>query len=113
MVRINYRRVSLRHNLSRKCRKIVKFVSISHSERNILNCSIVATAISREKRKPVLEGNGLLPTVFDVSWNLWRFNVRSDGSLDVVVLLRRRSEGGMKNFVTEDASLIKFCKILR
>jgi hypothetical protein len=34
-VRVNYRRISLRHNLSRKCRKIVKFVSITHSERNI------------------------------------------------------------------------------
>jgi hypothetical protein len=31
-VSINYRRSSLRHNLSRKCRKIVKFVSITHSE---------------------------------------------------------------------------------
>jgi hypothetical protein len=38
---------------------------------------------------------------------LWRFNARSDGNLDVVVLLRRRSEGGRKNFVTEDASVIK------
>jgi hypothetical protein len=56
--RINYRRISLRHNLSRKYRKIVKFVSITHSERNILNGPIVATAISQEKRKPVLEGNG-------------------------------------------------------
>ena len=51
---INYRRISLLHNLSRKCRKIVKFVSITHSERNIWNGPIVATAISREKRKPVL-----------------------------------------------------------
>jgi hypothetical protein len=42
-----------------------------------------------------------------VSWNLrWRFNARSDGYLDIVVLLRRRSEGGMNNFVTEDASII-------
>jgi hypothetical protein len=45
---VNYRRISLRHNLSRKCRKIVKFVSVTHSERNIWNCPIVATAISRE-----------------------------------------------------------------
>ena len=52
-VRINYRRISLRHNLRRKCRKIVKFVSITHSERNIWNGPIVATAISRKKRKPV------------------------------------------------------------
>jgi len=36
----------------------VKFVSITHSERNIWNGPIVATAISREKRKPVLGGNG-------------------------------------------------------
>jgi len=57
-VHINYRRISLCHNLSRKCRKIVKFVSITHSERNIWNGPIVATAISREKRKAVLEGNG-------------------------------------------------------
>jgi len=59
-VRINYRRISLRHNLSRKCRKIVIFLSITHSERNIWNCPIIATAISREKRKPVLDGNGCL-----------------------------------------------------
>jgi hypothetical protein len=52
-VHINYRRISLRHNLSEKCRKIIKFVSITHSERNIWNGSIVATAISREKRIPV------------------------------------------------------------
>jgi hypothetical protein len=58
-VRINYQRISLRHNLSRKCRKIVKFVSIIHSERNIWNGPIVPD-ISREKRKPVLEGNGCL-----------------------------------------------------
>jgi hypothetical protein len=32
-VRINYRRISLRHNLCMKCRKIVNFVSITHSER--------------------------------------------------------------------------------
>jgi hypothetical protein len=59
-VSINYRRISLRHNLSRKCRKFVKFLSITHSERNIWTGPIVATAISREKRKPVLEGNGCL-----------------------------------------------------
>jgi hypothetical protein len=48
-----------------------------------------------------------------VSWNLrdvitvlWLFNTRSDGNFDVVVILRRRSEGGMNNFVTEDASVI-------
>ena len=57
-VHINYRRISLRHYLIRKCRKIVKFVSITHSERNVWNGPIVATAISRKKRKPVLEGNG-------------------------------------------------------
>jgi hypothetical protein len=59
-VSMNYRRISLRHNLSTKCRKIVKFMSITHSERNIWNGRIVATAISREKRKPVLEKNGCL-----------------------------------------------------
>ena len=48
-VRINYRRVSLHHNLSRKCRKIVKFLSITHSERNMWNGPIVAAAISRKK----------------------------------------------------------------
>jgi len=48
-----------------------------------------------------------------MSWNLrdvtvlWRFNARSNGNLDVVVLLRRRSEGGMNNFITEDASVTK------
>jgi len=44
-VRINYRRISLRHNLSRKCCKIMKFVLITHSDRNIWNGPIVATAI--------------------------------------------------------------------
>jgi len=33
-VLINYRRISLRPNLSRKCCNIVKFVSITHSEDN-------------------------------------------------------------------------------
>jgi hypothetical protein len=32
-VRIKYQRISWHHNLSRKCCKIVKFVSITHSER--------------------------------------------------------------------------------
>jgi len=49
-VRINYRRISLRHNLSRKCRKIVKFVSITHSERNTWNGPIVATAIGNVRQ---------------------------------------------------------------
>jgi hypothetical protein len=44
-VSINYRRISLRHNLSRKCHKIVKFLSITHSKRNIWDGPIVATAI--------------------------------------------------------------------
>ena len=57
---INYRRISLLYNLCRKCRKIVKFVSITHSERNIWNGPVAATTISRKKRKPVLEGNGCL-----------------------------------------------------
>ena len=53
------------------------------------------------------------PSIVGVSWNvrdvtvLWRFNARSDGNLDIVVILSRRSEGGMNNFVTEDASVIK------
>jgi hypothetical protein len=59
-VRINYLRISLRHNLSRKCRKIVKFMSITHSERTIWNATVVPTAISREKCKTVLERNGCL-----------------------------------------------------
>jgi hypothetical protein len=36
-VRINYRWISLRHNFSRKCHKIVKFMSFTYSERNIFN----------------------------------------------------------------------------
>ena len=44
-VHIKYRRILLRHNLSMKCKKIVKFVSITHSERNIWNGPIVATAV--------------------------------------------------------------------
>ena len=59
-VLIHYRRISLDHNLNRKCRKIVKFVSITHSERNIWSGPIVAPAILRKKRKPFLEGNGYL-----------------------------------------------------
>ena len=56
---------SLRHNLSGNCRKIAKFVSMTHSERNIWNGPMVATAISRKKSKPVLEGKWLsyLPSV--------------------------------------------------
>jgi hypothetical protein len=46
-----------------------------------------------------------------VPWNLrdvlWQFDARSDGNLDVVALLKRRSEGGINKFVTEDASVIK------
>jgi len=38
----------------------MKFMSITHGERNIWNGPIVTTAISQEKRKPVLEGNGSL-----------------------------------------------------
>jgi hypothetical protein len=49
-MRTNFLRVSSRQNLSRKCRKIVKFLSITHSERNIWNCPTVATAILQEKR---------------------------------------------------------------
>jgi hypothetical protein len=48
---INCRRVSLRHNLSRKCRKIVKLVSITHSEGNIWYGPMVATA-GVHKRTP-------------------------------------------------------------
>jgi len=44
-VRINYRRILLHHNWSRKCHKIVKFVSITHSECSIWNDPIVAAAI--------------------------------------------------------------------
>jgi hypothetical protein len=69
---------------------MVKFVSITHSECNVWNDPIVATAISREKRKPVLVGNHR-PSVVGVSWNLrdvtvlWWFNARSNGNLDVVI----------------------------
>jgi hypothetical protein len=59
-VHINYQRISLRHNLSRKCRKIVKFVSITLSERNIWNGPTFGNAIWRERRKPVLEDIGCL-----------------------------------------------------
>jgi hypothetical protein len=61
----------VRHNLSIKCRKIVKFVSITHSERNFRNSPIVATVISREKRKPVLEGKAASPT--ERSWCVLEF----------------------------------------
>ena len=68
-VRINYRRISSRHNLSSKCRKIMKFVSITQSECNIWNGPIVATAILRRKRKPVLEGNGCLTFCTRPPWS--------------------------------------------
>jgi hypothetical protein len=55
-VQINYRRISLRHNLSKKCRKIVKFVSITHSERNIWNqCWREMAASPTERSWRVLE----------------------------------------------------------
>jgi hypothetical protein len=114
-VRINYQRISLRHNLTRKSRKIVKFMSITHREGRFWNCPRIATAISREKRKLLPHR----PRVFSLSWNLrnatalWQFNARSDGNLGVVVLLRRRSEGGMNSSVTENSSVIKLCKIIR
>jgi hypothetical protein len=50
-VGVHYRRISLRHTSSRKCRNIMKCVSITHSERKIWNAPIVATTISRGKRK--------------------------------------------------------------
>jgi hypothetical protein len=42
---INYQKISLCHNLSRKCRKIMKFMSITHSEHNIWNGPRVTTAL--------------------------------------------------------------------
>jgi hypothetical protein len=68
---INYLRISLLHNLSRKCLKIVKFVSITHSERNICNGPIVATAISREKRKQCWREMAASPT--ELSWCVLEF----------------------------------------
>jgi hypothetical protein len=44
-VHINYLRISLCCNSSRKCYKFVKFVLITHSECNIQNGPTVATAI--------------------------------------------------------------------
>ena len=61
---INYRRISLRHNLSRKCRKIVKFVSITHSECNIWDGHIVATAIGNVTQ-------GMLERV----WREWEYRL--------------------------------------
>jgi hypothetical protein len=65
---------------------------ITHSERNAWNGPIVATAISLEKRKPVLAGKlpPHRPSVGGVTWNLrdvtglWQFNARSHGNFDVV-----------------------------
>jgi hypothetical protein len=137
-VRINYRRISLSHNLNRKCRKIVKFVSITHSERNIWNGPIVATAIWWEKlnhcwRKMAVSLTERICLEFGRCNSFWGFNARSDGNLEVVVLLRRRSEGGMTlpelrerintviGNVTQDILgrvcsvfvIIRFCNILR
>jgi hypothetical protein len=61
----------LHHNLSRKCRKIVKFVSITHSERNILKGPIVATAISRETVNQCWKEMAFSPT--ERSWCVLEF----------------------------------------
>ena len=113
-VSINYRRILLRHNLSRKCRKIVKFVSITHSERTF---GMVLQSLLPSRGKSVnqcwREMVASPSSVVGVSQNLrdvtvlWRFDARSDGNFNVLVLLRRRSEDGMNNFITEDASVIK------
>jgi hypothetical protein len=63
-VYINYWRISLRHNLSRKCRKIVKFVSITHSELNIWNGLIVATAIGNSTQD-----------MFEKFWREWEYHL--------------------------------------
>jgi tRNA A-37 threonylcarbamoyl transferase component Bud32 len=60
-VRKNYRMISLRHNLS-----------ITHSERNFWNSRIVATAISREKRKPVLGEMAIGKVTHDMLERVWR-----------------------------------------
>ena len=75
---VNYWRISLRHNLSKKCRKIVKFMLITHSEHNIWNGPIVAIALSQKKRKAVLEGNGCTwppwsPDLTACDFLLWGF----------------------------------------
>jgi hypothetical protein len=84
---INYLRISLRHTVSRKCRKIVKFVSITHSERNIWNGPIVDTAISREKRKTLLGEMAASPT--ERSWCVLEF-ARCNSFVAVQGALRRQ-----------------------
>jgi hypothetical protein len=79
-VRINYWRISLRRNLSRKCHKIVKFMSITHSERNIWNGTIVATAIGNITRHAWegLAGMGVSPGVLPChTWGAHRMHLRS------------------------------------
>jgi hypothetical protein len=76
---------------------------------------IVATVISRESLNQCWREMAVSPT--ERSWCvlefarsitvLWLFNARSDDNLDVVVHLRRWTEGGMNSFLTEDASVIK------
>jgi hypothetical protein len=59
---INYRRISLRRNLSRKCYKILKFVSITHRESDKWNGPRVTTAIgnvTQDILERVLAGMGV------------------------------------------------------
>jgi hypothetical protein len=64
-VRINHRMSSLRHNLSRKCSKIVTFVSITHRERNIWNGPTVGTTI----------GNITQDMIDRVWWREWEYRL--------------------------------------
>jgi len=80
-VRINFQRISLRHNLSRKCRKIVKLVSITHSERNIWNGPIVATAtgnVTQDMLERFWRGMGVSPGHLSChTWDVHRMYLRS------------------------------------
>jgi hypothetical protein len=70
----------------------MKFISIIHSERNIWNGSIVATAIRGKSINQYWREMAASPTErsrsgleFARCKVLWRLNAHSDGNLDVVV----------------------------
>jgi hypothetical protein len=112
-VRINCRRISLRHNLSRKCRKIVKFVSIAHGE---LTFGMVLLSLLPSRGKSVNQcWREMTASPTERSWCVLKFvavqrafrrQFRRRGPPET--LIRRWYE----QFRTEDASVIKFCKIL-
>jgi hypothetical protein len=104
---------------------MVIFVSITYSERNGWNGPIVAPAISREKRKPVLAGHGCLadraavvcPGICAMSQFCGGSDALSDGNLNVVVTNKTKnvplSNGSDIMYFCSVIVKIWFCKLLR